>query len=635
MMPRHITDESLEQSMTDVNGYENIWYTNWGWMRNPYWMIKKEKNKDVKDRIVANTFIKYNILEKLSAKLRVATDYYIHDFDKIGAYKGIYNRGGASSNSWDMNFLRSADFLLNYHNYITEHIQYNVNAGGNIETEKFESVSLASRGNLIIPEFYNPLYSDKTAAVSYFKAQREIQSLYGFGQIAYKNFLFLDVTGRNDWSSTLSKNKNSYFYPSGNVSFIYSEFFSKSFQRIFSYGKFRISWAGVGGDASPHVLSKSYTISSEMLNNQSVASISKTIPPVDLKPEMKSSKEIGTEMYFFIDRITLDFTYYHTLTKNQILTVAVSQTTGFNDAIINAGKILNRGIELQIKGKPLNNKHFKWESTVNYAKNYNKVLELAPQIKSRPLREHWTILLEAREGRPIGDIVGYGIKRDANGNKLVNYNGMYIRTDSTVVLGNTQPKWIGGISNSISYKNFSFGFLVDFSIGGDIYSGTNMYGYGYSGNFKETLKGRADWYESERQRVEAGVAPDKWVATGGYLAEGVFENGQTNNVYIDPQKYWSQFSEWTKEIHEPFVYDATYIKLREINLTYNLPKKYHPFKRISGMQISFYSKNLWLIYSKVPNIDPESQYTNDLSQGLELYSYPAVRNFGFNFKIQI
>ena len=258
--------------------------------------------------------------------------------------------------------------------------------------------------------------------------------------------------------------------------------------------------------------------------------------------------------------------------------------------------------------------------------------------------EHWGLSIEARPGNPYGDIVGNAILRDNNGNKLLNENGMYIKDSVPKILGNINPDFKLSLLNNFTIKNITFSFLVDAQIGGEMFAGSNMYGYGYSGNFKETLEGREEWYTSEKAREEAGISPNNWTPTGGYLAEGVYQagtiingvdvSGQTNSTYVNPQLYWDQFSSWTNEIHEPFVYDASYVKLRELTISYKLPEKWFNKIKIKEFTVAVYGRNLWLIYSKVPNIDPESFFTNGNGQGYELYSYPGRRSIGININIK-
>ena len=361
----------------------------------------------------------------------------------------------------------------------------------------------------------------------------------------------------------------------------------------------------------------------------------------DLKPEQTSSLEVGADFRLFASKVNIDFTYYMSKSTNQIIPgFPVSAASGFSAAVINAGEIQNNGIELMLNLIPVEKKNLTWEANFNFAKNKNKVIELADGVDNLVLGEQWGATIEARPGNAYGDIVGYGIRRDDSGNKLVDEHGMYIRSDTTMVLGNINPKFLLGISNELQYKSVSLSFLIDMKIGGDIYSASNMYAHGYSGTVIETLAGREEWYDSEDARIAAGIDESDWIATGGYLADGVYEDGsesngvsvegKTNETYVNPENYWGQFSNWGNEIHEPHVYDASYVKLREVSLGYQIPKKIVKKVKLVSASVSIVGRNLWLIYSGTPNIDPEAAYNNGNGQGVEYGAYPIARSIGFN-----
>jgi len=415
--------------------------------------------------------------------------------------------------------------------------------------------------------------------------------------------------------------------------FIFTEAFDVS-QEILSYGKLRASVAQVGRDTDPYRTNFSYPAAGSF-NGSTMYQLDPSVPLLNLKPELTTSTEFGTELIFFNGRISADINYYHSTTKNQILPASISASSGFVNAIINSGEIQNRGIELQLKTKIIEKKNFAWNFDINFAHNKNKVISLTDGLESYQLFYQWNLTVEARPGHEYGDIVGYGIKRDQNGNKLVDENGLYIRDEKAKVLGNYNPDFTGGIQNNIRYKNFSFSFLVDARVGGEMFSGTNMYASGYSGNLESTLEGREAWYASEEDRIAAGISPENWIATGGFLADGVDENGNQNSVYVNPELYWGQFSNWTNEIHEQFIYDASFVKLREVLIAYSFPKRISNKMHLKGLSVALTARNLWLIYSGVPNIDPESSYNNGNGQGYEIYSWPTRRSIGINFKISL
>lgn len=634
-MPRHISDASLEDHMMNENGYEQTWYTNWNWQTNPYWMHTYELNDDVRNRIVGNVKLDIQLMEKLKFMLRANADIGIHRFNNRQAFKGISNSLGSYNQRWLHNFQYNTDFLFSWDDKINPDWEYNLNFGGNILQYKNEDEAAWTDGGLSVPNFYNVNYSNNPTRNNYYLREKRINSVYGFGQLAYKGWMYLDLTARNDWSSTLPSANNSYFYPSVSAGFIFTDAFDFAPEWL-PFGKLRASWAQVGGDTDPYQLQ--YTFNQlGSYNGVPYSAITSFIPNLNLQPEITTSQEIGANLHFLSHNLILDVTYYNQTTKNQILAANVSPASGSLMAMINSGKINNKGVELELTAKILNNPTgFSWNTSLNLAKNSSEVLELADDLPAYTLRTHWRLSIEARPGHPYGDIVGYAIKRDADGNKLINsQTGLYVRDDQPSVLGNYMPDLTGGFRNSLSYKDISLSFLIDFRIGGDMYSGTNMYMSGYSGNLESTLEGREEWYASEAAREAAGVSPNDWTATGGYLAEGVFANGETNNIYVNPEEYWGQFTDWGNEIHEPFIYDATYFKLRELVLTWNIPDNALRKLRISNASVSLVGRNLWLIYSGVPNVDPESSYTNGNGQGFEIYSYPMRRSFGINLKFNI
>jgi len=642
MMPRHISDESIRNNISNELGEEQIWYTNWNWMSNPYWIQKYELNNDDRLRMLNSLKASFEISENFNGFVRANFDYTNHDFYNREAFGGISNSKGSASHRTQSITEQNYDMLLSYNKRINSDWSLNINGGSSFWYSEVHEYSIASKGGLSIPYFYEPDYSIEDPVSNDFYSQRAILSFYSFGQVNFKDFLYFDLTGRNDISSTLPAGNNSYFYSSANLAFLFTEAF-KIKSDFLTFGKLRFSAAKVGKDTDPYQLEKYYN------QLQSIGSIpyfevSNIRPNYDLRPELTISYEAGSDMRFFNNKLGLDATYYYTDSKDQILSTSISGTSGSLMAIVNTGRIINSGIELQLNAKPFKSANgFNWEINFNWAKNYSEVAELSEEFSSNNLFTQWNLSIEARKGHPYGDIVGYGIEKDEKGNRLVDQNGMYVRTETPVVLGNYMPDFTGGVQNTISYKAFSIGFLIDFKKGGEIFSGTNMYGNGYSGNLLTSLEGREEWYASEAAREAAGLSSNQWTATGGMLGEGVYAqgtilngedvSGQTNQTYVNPEKYWDQFSKWTEEIHEPFVYDASFIKLRELSIACKLPESWFAKTPVKSLNLAVTGKNLWLIYSGVPNIDPEATYHNGNGQGFELYSYPTRRSIGFNLKM--
>ncbi len=644
-MPRHISSESLAGNIMNADGEEQSWFSSWNWMTNPYWNELYELSFDKKNRGFGNVSATYSINENLTFMLRTAQDYSRHHFETIGAYNGMIASQGSFAVNDIERWQTNTDYLLVYNKEVNKDISFSLNFGGNAMYDKTWQNNRNTENGLVVPDDYS---IDNSVNIPYERKtfyEKAVNSVYGFGQIDYKHFLFVDITGRNDWSSTLPDQNNSYFYPSINSGFVFTQLLpdNKKREKIFPYGKLRLSWATVGNDTDPYRLENNYVVNTNSVYGP-YSSINGTIATSNLLPEKLVSKEIGTDLRFFTNKIEVDLTYYHTNSFNQIITLDISSTSGAQRAFINAGNIQNKGIEAQIKVKPISTKKVNWNFNINFTKNSSEVIELEEGVDNLSILEHWGLSIEARPGHAYGDIVGYGIQRDANSNKLVDGNGMYLRALSPEVLGNINPDFSLSFSNSISYKALTFSFLVDAKIGGEMFSGTNMYGNGYSGNFKETLEGRDEWYASEAAREAAGLTSAEWTATGGYLAGGVYEtgstvdgsdvSGQTNSTYVNPYDYWNQFSDWTNEIHEPFIYDASFVKLRELSLTYDFSREFAKSIKMKSASISIFGRNLWLIHSNVPNVYPESFHTNGNGQGYELYSYPTRRSIGLNLNLK-
>lgn len=644
MMPRSISADELESQIIDENGYETTWYSAWNWMTNPYWNSLHELSFDEKDRFTNNLSANIKFTDNLSLMLRSALDVSNTHFENIGASYGmVATNGHFDTRNLDL-FQSNSDFLINYLKNLSS-FKIVFSFGGNAQYDRYVSYSASTVNGLVEPYVYSIENSAGTPDIRDLKPEfSAINSLYYLGQISFKEYLFFDFTGRNDWNSTLPLKNNSYFYPSYNFSFVFSELVStnRNTKNIFPFGKIRFSYAKVGSGTEKYLIHKTYFIDQQDIYGN-YGTITPIIPPANLKPEELTSYEAGTDLRFFQNRIGIDFTYYHTNSVNQIVAIDVSSTSGAQKALINAGNIQNNGFELQFNANPVKSKNFNWRFNVNFTKNNSEVIELASGVDNYSLLSHWGLSIEARPGNPYGDIVGYGIQKDENGNKLVDANGYYLRTENPVVLGNVNPDFAMSYKNSFSHKNISFDFLIDAKIGGEMFSGTNMYMHGYSGNAIATLEGREEWYASEAAREEAGVSSVDWIPTGGYVAEGVFADGteingedvsrQTNDIYMNPFDYWHQFADWTNEIHEPFVYDASFVKLREVSLTYNLPQKIIQKIKLQNASFSIVGRNLWLIHSNVPNVDPESFHTNGNGQGYELYAYPTRRNYGFNIRL--
>lgn len=637
-MPRNISLASLEDYKNEA-GNEKVWYTPWAWQSNPYWRAFEDQNEDSRDRLIGLASVKIDMTDWLSLSLRSGLDFY-RDTRSARTATGAFANLAGDYSEGSLFFMESnSDFLLQASHNFNERFTLSGNFGGNLMSQNYaDEVAKAER--LAIPGFYNVNFGEEQPSFSSFQSRKRLNSLYGSAQFAYETWAYLDLTARNDWSSALPSANNSYFYPSANLSFVWSDAFKLESDKL-NFGKVRLSVATVGNDTDPHQLDLSYVSNGDYLGFPRNTTVSQR-PPSDLKPEKILSLEAGFDLRMFQNRLNLDFNWYSTTTKNHILAADVAASSGFSQALINAGETKSSGLEIMLRADWLQARDFSWSTTLNFSRNVSQVVSLAQDLENIQLASQWGVTIEARPGNPYGDIVGIAIAKDENGNRLVEANGLYAK-DGYQVLGNIQPDFLAGVGNQIKFKDLTVNFLVDIKYGGDMYAGTNMYGMGYSGNFVETLEGREEWYASEEQREAEGTLPQDWTATGGFLAEGVYAtgteidgqdvSGQANQTYVNPELYWAQFSNWGDELHEPHVYDASFVKLREMAVGYSLPASWAQRIRAQRISIALVGRNLWVIHKNVPNIDPETFYSNGNGQGIEYGSYPVTRSFGLDIKL--
>ena len=642
-MPRNISTESL-RNYEDLSGNEQTWNEFFaGYQTNPFWMAERNRNEDSRDRLLGRAQLRYDLKEWLFFSAGTGIDLYYENRQNLIATGSDGNQAGAFSESNNNYREVNSDFLIAANRQVHPKWILSASFGGNQMIQQGEGSSIWSN-RLAIANFYTPTNVDdpNNLSTSYTRFEKRINSLYATARVDFKSILFLDLSGRNDWSSALPENNNSYFYPSVNLAYAFSDHLEIT-NKYFSFGKVRGSWARVGSDGLPYLTTNSFQPSEGgSFLGQPQYTISQPLANQDLKPEFTTSWEAGAELNFFGKRIGLDFTYYHAVTTNQIATVPISSASGFNSAVVNAGEIRNQGVELLLNVMPIEKGKFSWTTTFNFSSNQSLVREIRTDGSIFPLAEHWNVTIGAEAGDEYGNIYGYGIERDGNGNQLVDANGFFIRTAEPVKLGNFNPDWLMGVTNSFTYGNWTLSFLIDIRRGGQIYSASNMYAHGYGGTVVQTLEGREEWYASEAAREAAGVSPADWTPTGGYAVEGVYAegtvvngedvSGQTYSGFVNPEDYWLQFAQWTDEIHEPHVYDAGFVKFRELYIGYRFPREACRKLRLNNLEAGIVGRNLWLIQSDTPNIDPEAAYNNGNGQGVEYGTFPISRSLGVTLK---
>jgi len=664
-MPRSIDINTLRKDYKGANGQEQNYYYADYLHTNPFWESFENYNDDNKDQFIGFIKADFTITPWLKGFARSNMDTYsTKRYLRIANNAIRANGEGSYTERWVNYRSMNHDFLLTANRSLGEDWNVSGNFGGNYFSVASDYQSTTIRG-LAVPNYFslnNPKYPEDTSTGTS-KRKKVIQSVYGSAQFQYKNWLYLELTGRNDWSSTLPKGNNSYFYPSVNTSFVFTNFFNLE-SKILSFGKLRFSYAYVGNDTDPYNLS--YKFINQKYGNVPAVYLEPRGFKVDLKPESTGSWEIGTDLRFWMNRMSVDITYYNETTYDQIVEAEISPTSGFNTIITNGGEIANRGIEMQMNVSPVVASNFNWDVSLNFARNRNEVVSLAGGLTQLPITSTSQISIIAVPGHPYGQIKGRAIKKyyktdvndnviddPNNGRPLIGEDGYYIQEDRAVI-GNVTPHWSGGISNNLRYKSLSLSFSIGVQRGGDLYSKTNKYGMDM-GQFVETLEGRESWYDASADEKLMGrigqrdANGDPILDTDGdqifdavsdavgYVADGVVVDETTGEVRentkgVDPQFYHHQ-RKWGG-IAEMDIYDASYVKLRDMTLNYNFPASWFSNSFIKSGSFALIGRNLWLIYSGAPNIDPESSFTsNNSGIGQEYAAMPSTRSLGFNLKL--
>ncbi len=599
---------------------------------NPFYIVNEITNSDERNRMIGFASLKYEFTDWLSLVARTGVDWYDDSRERIWPVGSIYPYNtGRVLNSTAISKEINSDFLLTATGDLSADLAGSFSVGGNRFTRSMESSFQDSR-ELRIPGVYNVTNAGNVINGNSL-SEKEIQSLYFMGQLAYKNYLFMDITGRNDWSSALGINDLSFFYPSISLSYVFTDAFEIN-SDILTFGKLRASWAQVGNDTDPYETQMSYNLYTNSYNGQGYADLPTELANVNLKNELTESWEVGFDLRFFNNRVGLDVTYYDGKTTNQIVPIQLSTSSGFSNAIVNAGEIRNNGIEITLNANVISSgKGFNWDVNFNYAKNNSEVVELVPGLETLSLVTPLDgVSIEARPGEPYGDIVGFKYKRSPDGRKIVSEGGAYVKEDEVSVLGNITPDWVGGLNNTFSYKGFRMNVLVDFVQGGELFSRTkkDMTAKG-TGLF--TLEGRRprDTDDDGAQLPYVGILDGVTEDLDGFgNVIGYSENTQA----VNGQTYWGQRA-WG-QIHEEFIFDASYVMLREIMFGYTFNSNMLKNSVFQTIRVSVVGRNLFYLQNSLKDmgISPESAPNRAaFSRGFESFSIPTTRTFGLNVNL--
>lgn len=615
---------------------------NYNYHDNPYLTVNENTNGQYYDRLIGNILLKYDFTDWLNLQVRTATDWSNERREYRRAFTTQRFPFGEYREVKIVNEERNTDFLLSANKNINSDFAFSANIGGNQMRQKSRYAEDVA-GQLNIPGIYSLNNSRIPLVVEQNNVGKRINSLYAAAGVSYKNRLFLDVTGRNDWSSalTLPENlrsfgteDNSYFYSSVALSAVISEMVQ--LPRIISFAKLRASFAQVGNDTDPFTYTQTYS-RSDPFGAAQVYGETNRLSNLNLKPEISSAYEFGVDIRFLQNRIGLDVTYYQSKTVNQILNIPLDPTSGYNSRVINAGSIKNNGVEVILNINGIKTKDFNWNTDFNFSSNRSKVEALSDGLTNYVMASR-RVSVEARVGERMGDLYGIGFARVQNTNPDAPYydakgeyvgqmvfdaNGRPIRTSNRIKLGNYNPDWLMGISNRFNYKNFNLSFLFDIRSGGVLYSETQTVGR-EGGLIIETLEGRASGYDLSQNGngvIGAGVV----VASGGF----------TPNTKKVSAREWHTAYTGGRNIAEGVMYDASFVKLRELQVGFNLPASLLSKLPFTALNISLVGRNLWL-KDNVPHVDPETMsYTGGTAlPGIEYMAIPSTRSYGINLSLK-
>lgn len=638
---RQVNTASLKED------YSRNW--NSSYYSNPYWNAYYNTQSQDRHRLIGDFHLAFHLLDGLDLRLRTSTDWY-NDKRKSKVKWGT--SGTPYGNYSEENYTvqeNNTEAVLTYQKQISQDWNVDALVGFNVRNKKYE-YNYQAAPRLAVPDLYTLTNSrDQLTSSNDFYRLRQY-GVYASATVNYKNWAYLSLTGRNDWSSTLPVGNNSYFYPSVTASVLLNEALGFTSRQV-NYLKLRGGWSQVGADADPYQLANVYDIQTAF-NGNPMLTASTTGKNPNLKPEQTNSTEIGLEGAFFDNRLHLDFSYYQTDSKNQILSLATSAASRYTSQVRNAGHIRNRGYEVQLGIVPIRKAGFEWRADINYSSNRSKVIKLDDEglITSYQLYSSGIQIL-AQVGESYGTLFGSSYTRDDKGNVVVDANGLPKISSTSKVLGHFQPDWQGGITNTFRYKRFTFSFLVDASFGGKIFSNTNKTGI-YTGVLASTLPGRDAehgglWYYKNGGVNEQIAAPQYTTSADGLyyaningeqtrvyqdgiIVNGVTENGEKNNTVVSAENYYHRLY----SIAEANVFSASYVKLREVSFTYQLPVSLARKLSLQDISVALTARNLWIIHKDAPNIDPEVAITSGNAQGVEAYSLPTTRQIGLNLTVK-
>ncbi|HEA29555.1 MAG TPA: SusC/RagA family TonB-linked outer membrane protein [Leeuwenhoekiella sp.] len=609
----------LDANKFDENGNEYV-YSRFRNRTNPYFTLSEQFNTIRRDRIFGNASLKYNFLPWLFVQARVGQDYWSRDQEYNGFPTGQAAIGpapeGFVNGSYTQEVRRfretNIDFLFSADTDLSDDFGLAVLFGGN-RLYRRADLNRVNVTDFVIRDLYT-VQNGRVKDPIYNLSERAVNSLYGSADLSFKETLYLTGTLRNDWFSTLSPANRSILYPSLSASYVFSNNLNSDW---LSFGKLRAAYAEVGSDTDvpPYSNTLFYNINANFFANsngqlQPVAGPNtNTLPNTNLKPARVTETELGLDIRMFKSRVNLDLSVYRKSTFDQIIPAQISNTSGFVSTLINSGESRSDGVEALLTLVPVKNDNFQWDITLNNSYNKTKVISLLSDEQGESIlvgTHAFNGFLFQVVGKEIGQLAGFGFKKDEQGRQIFGSDGRPLRTDEIVFFGSALPRWVGGITNTFRYKDFNASFLIDFKLGGKMISGTNFNAVRH-GLHKMTLPGR-----------ETGV-----------VGEGVNEAGQPNTVATPSQTYWEVVR--SQQLIEPIVYNSGFWKFRQLSIGYNFRQFIPENSPLQSVTLNVFANNLFIIKKWVPNIDPDSfGYSSDNVSGLESTGVPTTRSIGFN-----
>jgi len=578
---------------------------------NPYWVRENYLQEDVRNRFFGNGQVTVELAEGLNASARVGTDFY-----QFSLREGIPVQSVETSyyGETERRFQETnMEAKLSY-NKTLDRISLNIVGGVNRMRQLQRRTSANTSGGILLDGFFNISNSAAPPVVSTYEENWGINSVFGLASIGFDNWLYLDVTARNDWSSTLPDGENSYFYPSASLSMVLSDLPFVGSLGPLSFAKLRASYAQVGNDANPYNLRDVFLPQTPNFGAQPRYAVPNQRNNPNLKPELTSEFEVGFDLRFLNGRLAIDGAYYDRSTVDQIFSVPSSAATGYTSRVLNAGEMRNWGFELQFTAVPVQTKDFSWGITLNALRQNNEVVSLTDGVESIARGGTWAADLRIAEGLPYMAIFGTDYVLNDNGERLVDEDGFYQFTGERVFLGSAIADWTGGISTRFDYKGLFASVLFDFQKGGAIHS-TSLQWSKYSGMDPSTVS--FNGIDDIREE--------------GLILPGVKEDGTPNDIPVDPQVYYQS----TFQAAAPNVFDASFIKLRDLRLGYRVPNRLlgnSPFRDIT---VSLFGRNLAILAADLPHLDPQNINGAGNDQGLENAQVPSTRSMGVNLSFKL